>query len=79
MESWQSMALLGLIVVLALAGALRWDALRVWIGSVFTPPSDAGAGPQAQRLQVPKHLNDAELRHQAPPSRPPVHRSGRRD
>ena len=78
MESWQSIALLGLIVVLAVAGALRWDALRVWVNGIFTPPSDAGAGPQAQRLEVPHHLHDNELRHQAPPARPQAHRSGRR-
>jgi len=78
METWPSIALPGLIVVLALAGALRWDALRTWFLSLFTPPSDAGAGPQKQRLEVPKHLHDSELRHQAPPTRPQAHRSGRR-
>jgi len=78
MDSWPAIALPGLIVVLAVAGALRWDALRTWFLGFFTPPADTGVAPQEQHLEVPRHLHDSELRHQAPPTRPQAHRSGRR-
>ena len=70
-----SIALLLLVVLLALVGALRWDALRAGLAAMFTPKPDAP--PPVQQLNVPRHLHD-ELRHQPAPHKPAVHRSGRR-
>ncbi len=70
-----SIALLILVVILALVGALRWDALRTGIQALFQPPQDAP--PPVERLDVPRHLHD-ERAHQQPPHKPEIHRSGRR-
>ncbi|MBV8605655.1 MAG: hypothetical protein JO224_13290 [Pelomonas sp.] len=77
-DSWPALALPGLVLVLAIGGALRWDALRLWFASLFSPPPGDGTQPAPQRLDVPRHLDDAALRHQAPPNKPQAHRSGRR-
>lgn len=71
-----------LIVLLALAGALRWDALRLWWRAWFDalpPPPQGMAPPSGPHLPpAPQRLHDAELQHQPSPRRPGFHRSGRR-
>jgi len=34
---WLAMALLLLVAALAVAGALRWDVLKLWLQSLLTP------------------------------------------
>ena len=73
-----SIALFLLVVLLALIGALRWDALRAGLASMFVPKSDAPPPPVHQQVHAPKHLHEERLSHALPHSKPAIHRSGRR-
>ena len=70
-----SIALLLLVVLLALIGALRWDALRAGIGAMLMPKQEPP--PPVKHLNVPKHLHDERLA-QTVHHKPAIHRSGRR-
>jgi len=70
-----------LIVLLALAGALRWDALKLWWRGLFDalPPPQGIPPLSGQHLPpAPLRLHDSALQHQPRPRRPGFHRSGRR-
>lgn len=71
-----------LTVLLALAGTLRWDAMKLWWGGFLSdalPPPLGMPRLNGQHLpQAPLRLHDSELLHQPIPRRPDYHRSGRR-
>jgi len=71
-----------LIVLLALAGALRWDALRLWwrgfLFEALSPPQGMSSLNGQHLPPAPLRLHDSELQHQPIPRRPDFHRSGRR-
>ncbi len=76
-----TLAVLLAVILLAVAGALRWDLLKLWWRNLFAPPPEPL---QLQPLRVDRHrhaprrLHEAELQHQALHRRPDFHRSGRR-
>lgn len=79
--SWLALALLLAALLFALAGALRWDMLRLRWNELFSPvPEQAPLQPLLieRPRQVPRRLHEAELQHQALHRRPGFHRSGRR-
>ncbi|MDY0744738.1 hypothetical protein SNE35_09475 [Paucibacter sp. R3-3] len=70
-----AMTILLAAVVLAVLGALRWDALLLWLRSLFeapTPPSE----PPVLRVPAPRHAGTHH--HPTLQRRPAFHRSGRR-
>ena len=70
-----SFALLLLVMLLALIGALRWDALRAGLWAMLSPKEVAP--PPVQQIPVSKHLHDEHL-NQTAQHKPEIHRSGRR-
>ena len=73
-----SIALLLLVVLLALIGALRWDALRAGFLALMTPKQEEAPPPVHQQPHAPKHLHDGRLNQTLPHTKPAIHRSGRR-
>ena len=59
---WLSITLLIALVALATAGALRWDVLKLWWRSLFTP-----------RQEPHLHLQDAPERHRHTHHHPDEH------
>ena len=74
------------VLLLALAGALRWDLLRLWWRELLkaSPPPPAITPPPLERMlpdpphHPPHHLHTAETTRPAQHSKPAFHRSGRR-
>jgi len=71
-----------LVVLLALAGTLCWDALTLWwhgfISEALPPPKGMPLSNGQHLPPAPLRLRDSELQHQHTPRRPGFHRSGRR-
>ena len=66
-------------LLLALAGALRWDLLRLWWRDLLKAELPVIPPPVPEKLpHAPAHLHSAETARQARHSKPAYHRSGRR-
>ncbi|MBV8504188.1 MAG: hypothetical protein JO006_21000 [Paucibacter sp.] len=70
-----SLALVLLVMLVALVGALRWDALRAGLLALFSARDEAA--PPIEHLNAPRHLHDELARHHVS-HKPQIHRSGRR-
>ena len=68
------------VLLLALAGALRWDLLRLWWRDLLkaSPPQVIDPPPTKKLPHAPAHLHTAETARKAQHSKPAFHRSGRR-
>jgi len=73
-----SIALLLLVVLIALVGALRWDALRAALSALFTPRQEGPPPLEEQQAHAPKHLHDERANQKLGHNKPAIHRSGRR-
>ena len=70
------------VLLLALAGALRWDLLRLWWRDLLTAPEPPPVIPphplETSPPHVPQHLHTTETARPAQHNKPAFHRSGRR-
>ena len=68
------------VLLLALAGALRWDLLHLWWRDLLkaAPPVINNPPSPAKLPHAPAHLHTAETTRHAQHSKPAFHRSGRR-
>ena len=71
------------VVLLALASAVRWDLLHLWWRNLLkVEPPQTTSSPLAKRLpqmpQIPPQPHAAEAAHQAQRHKTAFHRSGRR-
>ncbi len=74
---------LGLVLLLAIAGVMRWDLLRAMgreaLSKPLNPPTTlAAGGAEPQHGHAPLDLNHAEQQHRPTHPKPEIHRSGKR-
>ena len=67
------------MLLLALADALRWDLLRLWWRDLLkAPPPMITPTPTLKLPHAPAHMHTAETTRPAQHNKPTFHRSGRR-
>ncbi|MFY7864604.1 hypothetical protein [Roseateles sp.] len=75
--------ILGLVLLLAIAGVLRWDLLRAMGREAMSKPLNPPSGIPLDKAgpnhgHAPMDLNHAEQHQRPPQAKPEFHRSGKR-